>query len=172
VPPKMAAPAYPLTERHGLVWIWMGDPARAKPETIPDLAYLRDETRFRTVRNYFNLPYGTALMFDNLMDLSHADFLHKGLISEGMGEKTRATMTTTDEGDCVRVRWILREALPSPADTPSFTATLSCAAHSNWLLNSRAVTRIASSRTWPSKPVSGLRRKRLSPPLNSESFGL
>jgi len=114
VPPKMATPAYPLAERHGLVWIWMGDPARATPETIPDLDYLRDEANFRSVRNYFCLPYSTALMFDNLMDLSHADFLHKGLISEGMGEKTRATMTTTDEGDCVRVRWVLRDALPSP----------------------------------------------------------
>ena len=31
-----------------------------------------------------------------------------------MGEKTRTTMTTTDEGDCVRVRWVLRDALPSP----------------------------------------------------------
>jgi vanillate O-demethylase monooxygenase subunit len=114
VPPKMATPSYPLVERHGLVWIWMGDASRATPNTIPELSYLRDEATFRTVRNYFCLPYSTALMFDNLMDLSHADFLHKGLISEGMGEKTRATMTTTDEDDCVRVRWILRDALPSP----------------------------------------------------------
>jgi hypothetical protein len=63
---------------------------------------------FRAVRNYFNLSYGTPLMFDNLMDFSLAHFLHKGLISEGMGEKTRATMTTADEGDCVRVRGIRR----------------------------------------------------------------
>ena len=65
----------------------MGDPARATPDTIPELSYLQDAATFRTVRNYFNLPYGTALMFDNLMDLSHADFLHKGLISEGMGRR-------------------------------------------------------------------------------------
>lgn len=113
VPPKMVTRAYPLVERHGLVWIWMGA-AEAPAGTIPDLAYLRDEAKFRTVRNYFHLPYGADLMFDNLMDLSHADFLHKGLISEGYGEKTKATMTTTDEGDTVRVNWVLRDALPSP----------------------------------------------------------
>ncbi len=114
VPPKMAARAYPVVERHGLVWIWMGDAARASADKIPDLAYLCDETRFRTVRNYFALPYGADLMFDNLMDLSHADFLHKGLISEGYGEKTKATMTTTDDGTHVQVNWVLRDALPSP----------------------------------------------------------
>ena len=114
VPPTMATHAYPLVERHGLVWIWMGESVRAKADAIPDLAYLQDAARFRTVRNYFNLPYGVELMFDNLMDLSHADFLHKGLISQGMDEKTRTTMTTTDDGDRVSVRWVLRDTLPSP----------------------------------------------------------
>jgi phenylpropionate dioxygenase-like ring-hydroxylating dioxygenase large terminal subunit len=114
VPANMVTRAYPLVERHGLIWVWMGEPAQAAADRIPDLAYLRDETEFRTVRNYFHLPYGVDLMFDNLMDLSHADFLHKGLISEGFGEKTKPTMTTTDEGDTVRVSWVLRDALPSP----------------------------------------------------------
>ncbi len=114
VPPKMTTRAYPLVERHGLMWVWMGDAAQARLDAIPNLAFLRDTAKFRTVRNYFNLPYAVGLMFDNLMDLSHADYLHRGLISQGHGENTQATMTTTDDGDTVTVNWVLRDSLPSP----------------------------------------------------------
>jgi vanillate O-demethylase monooxygenase subunit len=29
--PDGRLPVYPLVERHGLLWIWMGDPAKADP---------------------------------------------------------------------------------------------------------------------------------------------
>ncbi|MFM9967385.1 MAG: Rieske 2Fe-2S domain-containing protein, partial [Burkholderiales bacterium] len=40
IPVKMKVPTFPVVERHGLVWIWMGDVTRADAAHIPDLAYL------------------------------------------------------------------------------------------------------------------------------------
>jgi Vanillate O-demethylase oxygenase C-terminal domain len=43
------------------------------------------------------------------MDLSHLELLHKGSLSTGYREDTRATMTTSEEGGNVRVSWVLRD---------------------------------------------------------------
>ena len=108
IPVKMAVRRYAAEERHGLVWVWMGREDRANAANIPDLSYLTDTARWRTVHGYFNLPCGADLMIDNIMDLSHLEFLHKGSLSTGYREDTRATMTTSEEGGNVRVSWVLR----------------------------------------------------------------
>ena len=108
IPAMMRLRAYPIVQRHGLVWIWMGEQERADDAGIPDLSYLTDDHYWRTVHSYFHLPVGADLMVDNLMDLSHLEFLHKGSLSTGHREDTRATMTTSEEGDNVRVSWVLR----------------------------------------------------------------
>lgn len=109
IPVKMQVRSYPIAERHGLIWIWMGDEKRANPADIPDLSYLTDSATWRTVYSYFHLPFGADLMIDNVMDLSHLEFLHKGSLSTGYREDTRATMTTSEEGGNVRVSWVLRD---------------------------------------------------------------
>ncbi|MBT8446222.1 MAG: Rieske 2Fe-2S domain-containing protein, partial [Gammaproteobacteria bacterium] len=38
--PDVAVPTWPVVERHGLVWIWFGDPARAEPEQVPDFGFM------------------------------------------------------------------------------------------------------------------------------------
>ena len=37
IPPGMCVQAYPLVERHGFVWIWMGAPDRANADDIVDV---------------------------------------------------------------------------------------------------------------------------------------
>ncbi len=108
IPLRMAVRTFPLIERHGLVWIWMGEPEKADPGLIPDFAYLEETDRWRTVRSYFHLPFGADLMFDNLMDLSHAEYLHRGTVSQGYNERSDPKMTVDEvDGNGVRVRWVL-----------------------------------------------------------------
>ena len=40
VPPRAKLRVYPIAERHGLLWIWMGDPAYADIHEIADFSYL------------------------------------------------------------------------------------------------------------------------------------
>ena len=42
IPPKLRARKYPIVESGHLVWIWMGDPARADRALIPEFAPLHD----------------------------------------------------------------------------------------------------------------------------------
>jgi vanillate O-demethylase monooxygenase subunit len=108
IPRRMVVKTYPLIERHGMVWIWMGEANRADPALIPDFAYLEETRRWRTVRSYFHLPFGADLMFDNLMDLSHAEYLHRGTVSQGYNDGSDPKMTVDEvPGHGVRVSWVL-----------------------------------------------------------------
>lgn len=60
--------------RHGLIWFWPGDPGKADPSSIPDFSFL-DGQDVWCRRSIINGNF--ELLVDNLMDLSHVDYLHK-----------------------------------------------------------------------------------------------
>lgn len=73
--PRPPQRTYPLVERHHAVWIWMGDAEKADPDLIPDLA-LYDSPVFQESRGYLHVRSNYQLVTDNLLDLTHAAFLH------------------------------------------------------------------------------------------------
>jgi len=73
--------SYPVEERHSAIWIWMGD-RPAEPDLIPDFAFLTDE-KFETIRGLSAINANYLLEIDNLMDLSHLDYLHLATIGNG-----------------------------------------------------------------------------------------
>ncbi|MBB1163233.1 Rieske 2Fe-2S domain-containing protein, partial [Aquariibacter albus] len=40
IPAAAQVRSFPLLERHGFLWIWMGEPAAARPEALPDFSPL------------------------------------------------------------------------------------------------------------------------------------
>lgn len=81
--------AYPLLERYGFVWIWMGEPALADPALLPGLAPF--DTAQGRVRQggYLQVQAHYQLIIDNLLDLSHVEYLHAAFASAGSLENTR-----------------------------------------------------------------------------------
>ncbi len=79
IPPRAVIPSYPVAERHLLVWVWMGDANAADPATIPDLIGL-DPDLYAINKGYMYVAANYGLMSDNIMDLGHIEFLHKGLL--------------------------------------------------------------------------------------------
>jgi phenylpropionate dioxygenase-like ring-hydroxylating dioxygenase large terminal subunit len=75
ITPSIRVPSWPLVERYGLLWIWMGDPDRADPDAIVDLRRLVDP-KHAVVRGSMEIDANYELLSDNLLDLSHAQFLH------------------------------------------------------------------------------------------------
>lgn len=73
VPPEARVASRPLVERHGGLWFWAGDQAEANPATIPDFAFIDDA---RDARDHLVMDVQYELIADNLLDLSHAEFLH------------------------------------------------------------------------------------------------
>jgi phenylpropionate dioxygenase-like ring-hydroxylating dioxygenase large terminal subunit len=67
--------AYPLVERFTFLWIWMGDPSRAEEDAIPDFSVMDDPT-YRYIRGATPVAAAYQLIVDNLLDLSHVEYLH------------------------------------------------------------------------------------------------
>ena len=86
-PPNAVVPAYPFVERHGMMWIWMGDSPAADESLVPaEFAFVADPQRAH-IKGRLHIDANYQLLVDNLMDLSHALYLHSGtLATEQMQE--------------------------------------------------------------------------------------
>jgi phenylpropionate dioxygenase-like ring-hydroxylating dioxygenase large terminal subunit len=118
-PPRAKVRSYAVTERYGFIWLWPGDPARADPNLLPDFSYLVDRTAYATVPGYLHVKANYQLIVDNLLDLSHALFLHPHFFIPGQSiEEQLAAITTKTitEGDTVTA-WRLRVAVPPNGPT-------------------------------------------------------
>jgi phenylpropionate dioxygenase-like ring-hydroxylating dioxygenase large terminal subunit len=78
VPRSYRIPTYPLVEHGMWLWIWMGDPAKADPALLPDLAEIGLADDHMISRPFYaqEVAGRYQLLNDNLLDLSHLAFLH------------------------------------------------------------------------------------------------
>ncbi len=75
-PPALDVRSFPLVERDALIWIWPGDPALADTAKIPDFSCRVEDGR-RTTGGYGHVGSDYRLLIDNLMDLGHAQYVHR-----------------------------------------------------------------------------------------------
>jgi vanillate O-demethylase monooxygenase subunit len=94
---------YPTIEKHGIVWIWLGDPKAASPAIVPDLSFIDSQPVHAFSKGYTHAGADHRLLEDNILDLSHSDYLHPATL--GGGSFTRARATVEERGDSVFVRW-------------------------------------------------------------------
>jgi phenylpropionate dioxygenase-like ring-hydroxylating dioxygenase large terminal subunit len=78
-PQAARVPSYPVAERHLLVWIWMGEPEKADPALIPDYSFV-DRPGWVTVKGTICGQGNYELYTDNILDLGHAEFIHKNTV--------------------------------------------------------------------------------------------
>jgi vanillate O-demethylase monooxygenase subunit len=97
---------YPVAQRYGLVWIWMGERARADPATIlaiadwgsPDRGYNRGAAMV------YDCNY--QLITDNLLDPSHVTWVHPTSFGGSSGEAGPMRIREAASGFTVS-RWIM-----------------------------------------------------------------
>jgi len=97
--------SYPVVDRHGHIWIWMGSRDIADPATIPDMHWLT-EPSLTAVKGKFliNCNYLTAV--DNLLDDTHLPFVHRNSI--GTSKMVAAPIDVEGGDDWVGFsRWTL-----------------------------------------------------------------
>jgi len=109
VPPATVLRAYPLLERDDCLWIWMGDADKADESLVPDFAYHVDPA-LRVVRGASHIACNYELVTDNLMDLTHARFLHPIF----GGDDWQPTVSFSQDGDTVFSHYSLPAYPSSP----------------------------------------------------------
>ncbi len=73
VPGVARVRSYPLREHAGLVWIWMG--TQDPDPSLPDVELLTDDS-WAWVHESLSVKGNYQLVIDNLLDLTHVDFMH------------------------------------------------------------------------------------------------
>lgn len=105
IPSAAVVRSYPIVEKFGLLWIWMGEVALADAATIPDMSCF-DRKDNHVASSYLLIESNYTLETDNILDLSHIEFLHPG--SLGSDAVKSALTEVKQEGDTV---WSMRQTV-------------------------------------------------------------
>lgn len=100
---------YPMVERYSALWIWMGEPARADAALIPEFDFLVPET-WAVGTGHMAVDGHYELESDNILDLSHIEFLHPLFASEGV---RRGTLECIQEGEAVWSKRMITRDTPT-----------------------------------------------------------
>ena len=113
IPAGAQVPAFAVHEQDGIVWLWRGARDKADPALIPAFPFVPDAPGWRTLTGYTlmeaNYEYGT----DNLMDLSHIEFVHKGSFA-GQGVIFAGEHSVEQDGDTLHSNWWMPD-IPPPS---------------------------------------------------------
>jgi phenylpropionate dioxygenase-like ring-hydroxylating dioxygenase large terminal subunit len=110
IPPQACVRRYPVVQRDRFVWVWMGDPARADPATIPSF-FWHDSSDWRMKPGYIHYRAHYQLVVDNLLDFAHLSYVHPNTLGTARVAQVRATVESIDGG--LRItRWALDDEMP------------------------------------------------------------
>jgi phenylpropionate dioxygenase-like ring-hydroxylating dioxygenase large terminal subunit len=111
VNPLACVRAFPIIERHRLIWVWLGDPVLADPASIPEFHWNDGTAWVGEGGTFYSLNCDYRLVVDNLMDLTHETYVHAGTIGDEAIARTPFGVTH-DERKVVVTRWMIDVAPP------------------------------------------------------------
>lgn len=120
IPDKLRARTYPVAEQHGLVWLWPGDPALAAATPVPGHFHVNSDPAWTSARDYIRTGANYQLIADNLIDLTHAEFVHGPTLATHDGTISVPVTKVTD--DAVLVARFLPASRLSPVLRATFDA--------------------------------------------------
>ena len=104
IPTAAKVRAFPLVERYGFLWIWMGDADQANEELIPDYSELTSGHVNSVGHTYMHVKCNFELLTDNVMDLSHIDHVHGEIITT-RGKLSPIVPKVTETHNSISARW-------------------------------------------------------------------
>jgi phenylpropionate dioxygenase-like ring-hydroxylating dioxygenase large terminal subunit len=105
--------AFPVAEKHKIIWIWMGIPENADPARIPDLSFADRAPSTAYSRGFLSTAAGHQLIADNILDLTHADYLHATTLGGGSVTRSKARIEER-EGATVFIEWLANNEIALP----------------------------------------------------------
>lgn len=114
---------FPVVERHKAMWVWMGDADKADLDLLPDFSFIDETPESACIRGYMPTKANYQLVSDNIMDLSHADYLHPTTLggmmtsaSTRIVERNGHVITEWAAVDCANPPAVFRAKVPAPAN--------------------------------------------------------
>lgn len=109
-PQRANVQAFPVVERHGIVWVWMGDANLADEDAIFDIPEFSDGAWHIHHGGQLHLKAHYLNVAENLVDPAHVSFVHPTTLGNSASEDVPVHVSTS--GDVIRAwRWI-RDAPP------------------------------------------------------------
>jgi len=105
IPPQTKVRAYPVVERHSVVWVWMGEAQKADEGLIPPFKGI-DDPEFPMLPGRMDYNANYMLINDNLLDLSHLAYVHANSFGAGSEFATKRPKITRVERGLRVSRWV------------------------------------------------------------------
>lgn len=124
VPSNAKVKSYPVEERYGLVWIWMGEASLANPDDIFPVEHYDDQAWGKSGGDPIDIACNYLLITDNLLDPSHVAWVHRTSFAAKGTEDTPVEVKAKDKGVIVS-RWMF-DAEVAPLYRPLVLFNGSC----------------------------------------------
>ncbi len=98
IPANLKVRSYPIVERFGAIWIWLGDPDRADESLLPDFSFI-DPKHNLVAHRCVPIKANYMLIAENNLDLSHLQFMHPN--SVGSDKIANSQLEIIQEGNTV-----------------------------------------------------------------------
>lgn len=105
IPQGAQVRSYPLAERYGLIWIWMGNADQANPDTIFKVEEWDNPAWGINRGDSMAIACNYLYMTDNLLDPSHVAWVHQSSFGNAACEDEPLQTTVHDAGVVVS-RWM------------------------------------------------------------------
>ena len=121
VPEKVRVRGFPVVEKWGWVFVWMGEAEAADESQLTDFHFL-DDAEWAGKGETMPVKAGHELLRDNLLDLTHAKFLHRTTLTTDAVTEFPVEATTTSSQVNVRRRMVdIKQTSPLWTKVGGFT---------------------------------------------------
>jgi len=105
IPKRAVVKSYPVVDRWNLLWIWMGDPEKADPDTIFHIDNFDNPAWGKTRGGAMDIACNYLWITDNLLDPSHVAWVHVSSFAGAGTEDQPLEIDLLDNGVLVW-RWM------------------------------------------------------------------
>ncbi len=111
IPKQAKVRSYPVQDRYGLLWIWMGSPELAEHSPVMQIDHHDHPGWHMTSGDSLPCKCNYLWLVDNLLDPSHVAWVHRSTFGASGTEGTPLELQA-DEHGVVCSRWIVGQAPP------------------------------------------------------------
>lgn len=121
IPPNAKVPKYVAMKKFGAIWVWLGDPEQADPNSL-DFFDWTSSPEYGGFSGYLKVEANYQLVIDNLLDLTHGPYLHPNtLAGEDLAEIPEIVPEfefKTDDDNTIHSNYIFSNIPPAPLIIP------------------------------------------------------